>query len=94
MLETIYEEQLYKSPQQELQEHHKAVLGAFSHLRNQLLKTKLWYQRQKNHFYETELGKLEHFDEMFEDLREDYLRRFINHPFTNHPNPETRKDLV
>lgn len=93
MLEQIYENQLYKSPKDELKEKHLAVMGNLNSVLFSILKCKLFYQNLGS-FYKTDLGKLEQFEDNILELKEEYNRQFIEHSFLQHPNPETRKDIM
>lgn len=92
-LETIYENQLYKNPQQEYLEKANDVVTHLQALRTSILRMKLWLQN-KGPGYRYNLQKLEEIDDQFEDIRESFIKRFRENPFTVHPNEETRKDLV
>ena len=97
MLEEIYEAQLQpKTHRQELTEHHNEILNALNKLRSEFLKTKLWYKRQHNDFYNSQLQTLERYEAPFEDARERYIQMFMlpNQQHMNHPAKDvTRKDI-
>lgn len=102
MLEEIYESQIQpKSEWQQASELHKAVLMSLNNLRTSMLKMKLWYQEKSNNpVYRSDLEKLERYDNMFEDAREQYTKMFLlpHEQFLNHPRKDhitmQRKDIM
>lgn len=93
MLEDIYESQLYKNPKTDIDERLRRIYTTMGAVTYAFMTAKLRYDQEPNDFYKHDLQKLKEMESQFLDLREQFENRFITHPFTNHPNPDTRKDI-
>lgn len=92
LLEEVYENQLYKKPQDELLEKHKNVLSNVHTTLISILKCKLHYKDGSSDFSKFELQSLERFEAELVEFQTRYHQQFIEHPVLNHPPPAQRPE--
>ena len=98
-LEDIYEAQIYskkKDPRAILQESLMRIRQAIGAIDMAFIGAFMAYDTlvKQDSYYENDVEKLTAFKEELQQLEEKFEANFIQNPHQNHPNPETRKDLV
>jgi hypothetical protein len=95
-LERIYEAQMFETHRDRINKKLQNVKDTMDTIVYAFIQAKMQYNAELKYspdFYKHEMNKLEEMEHEFLELREKFENKFIKHQFTNHPNPEMRKDL-